>query len=628
MGRKLERYELMEEIGHGGMAVVYRGLDSQLERAVAVKVLHPHLQAQRESKLRFHREAKAVARLRHPNILEIYDYSGAEASESYIVTELIHGPTLKRFFEAHPRMPVEVAAMIVVEVCRALEHAHSQGIIHRDVKPENVMIGDDGVVKLTDFGIAQILDSTSMTVTGQILGSPAHMSPEHLEGRTLDFRADVFSVGTVLYMLATGRLPFEGKNPHQVLKKVVEGDFPDPLRVRPRIGEALARIIRRCLEKNPTDRYQSVEHLRADLHAFLHDLGLGDTGLLRSFFADPEGFTAAHDSRLVGTLVRRGNETWKDGDRQKATEYFNRVLAIDPGNAEVLRQVGTIVRRQRTVQALVAAGALLAVTAVVALASSRGPGGTHGTTTGERSARPKLDRGPLHDGDRAEAPSVVPVSDRGKVGRRVVPETSSKQAKRTAPATSGSGGSRQAAEAETQRLVRFVAGPQVRQFDIFVDGVRLGTYGPDLTTRTLSVGPHEVRFVGAGACCEDAVWTETILAGQGEQRIGRSLRFRPALLNVETNVPADIEVVGRARGRSRSVIQVPLGQSSESVNVVARASGYRSVDASVELHPNTVRSVELRLEPLEADERPPGPQPGPTSLDAPGGARAKIDPSP
>jgi hypothetical protein len=163
----------------------------------------------------------------------------------------------------------------------------------------------------------------------------------------------------------------------------------------------------------------------------------------------------------------------------------------------------------------------------------------------------------------------------------------------------------------------------VRQFDIWVDGARLGTYGPDLATRNLAVGPHAFRFVGAGDCCVDAEWVETVTAGEGEQRVGRALRFRPAMLSVETNVPADVEVAGRVRGRSRSLIQVPLTQYTESLRVVARADGYRSAETTVELRPNQVGSVTLVLEPAPP-AAPQGSDPqGPTP-----GERAKLDSSP
>ncbi|HEY8926569.1 MAG TPA: serine/threonine-protein kinase, partial [Polyangia bacterium] len=185
------RYRLIEEVGQGGMAIVYRAKDDSLKREVAIKVLHRHLSAEPESKARLEREAQAVAKLRHDNILEIFDYSGADASSSYIVTELIHGETLKQFLARRSIGHPEVASLITAELCGALVHAHGMGIIHRDVKPENVMIRNDGLLKLMDFGIAQVLDLERMTVTGQLLGSPAYMAPELIEGKPLDVRTDV-----------------------------------------------------------------------------------------------------------------------------------------------------------------------------------------------------------------------------------------------------------------------------------------------------------------------------------------------------------------------------------------------------------------------------------------------------
>jgi serine/threonine-protein kinase len=200
-----ERYRLLHEVGQGGMAVVYRAVDETLKREVAIKILHQHLASEPESKARLQREAQSVAKLRHENILEIFDYSGPDSPSSYIVTEFIDGQTLKDFI-ARPLAYPEVAALVAVEIGGALSHAHSAGIIHRDVKPENVMIRKDGVLKLMDFGIAQVVDLQRMTVTGQLLGSPAYMAPELIEGKPLDFRTDVFAVGIMLYQLATGSL--------------------------------------------------------------------------------------------------------------------------------------------------------------------------------------------------------------------------------------------------------------------------------------------------------------------------------------------------------------------------------------------------------------------------------------
>jgi len=247
MLRRLGKYELLDEIGHGGMATVYRARDAKLDRLVAIKVLHPHLQKAPEARVRFTREAQSVAKLEHPHIVQVYDYSGEDSDESFIAAELLTGPTLKRFAEDHPEIPPEIAACMGLQIARALGAAHARGIVHRDVKPENVMLHERRLVKLTDFGIAQMVDSQSFTATGQILGSPGHMAPEQIEGGDVDARTDLFSLGTVLYFLAVGRLPFTGRNPHQVLKRIVDGEVADPLRIRPALGAPLRAIILKAL---------------------------------------------------------------------------------------------------------------------------------------------------------------------------------------------------------------------------------------------------------------------------------------------------------------------------------------------------------------------------------------------
>ena len=252
-----EKYLVEEEVGQGGMSIVYRGVDTVLKRPVAIKVLHPHLSSRKDSRERFEREAQAIAKLSHPNILQIFDFSEADDHKSFIVTEFIRGSTVRDFIDAYPVQFPEIAAMMGVELCGALEHAHELGIIHRDIKPENVMVCDDGVLKLMDFGIAQIVGSHTMTVTGTLLGSPAHMSPEMIEGLPLDFRADVFSLGTLIYFCATGELPFTGPNPPLVLKAILEGDYVPAEMANPRVGRSLSRLLDRCLARHMEDRFSS-----------------------------------------------------------------------------------------------------------------------------------------------------------------------------------------------------------------------------------------------------------------------------------------------------------------------------------------------------------------------------------
>ncbi|HLU65773.1 MAG TPA: serine/threonine-protein kinase, partial [Kofleriaceae bacterium] len=347
IGQTLDKYELLEKVGQGGMAVVYRGLDTALRREVAVKVLHRHLADHKEARERFEREAQAVAKLRHENILEIFDFSGTSSDESYIVTEFIDGQTLKEFITEHEIKYPEIGAMITVQVCRALGHAHSLGVLHRDVKPENIMIRSDGVVKLTDFGIAQMLDHHRLTVTGQLLGSPAYMAPEHVEGGKLDFRTDVFAAGIVLYQLSTGELPFRGKNPHEILKRIAECTYVDPRQVNPLVGNELGAIIKKCLARDKDDRYADVSQMQAALEQYLAGSGLTSVrDELGRFFAAPVAYEMALRPRLIATLTARGRDRLAD-DRNAALELFNRVLTMDPQNAEVLAEIDRLSRQRR-----------------------------------------------------------------------------------------------------------------------------------------------------------------------------------------------------------------------------------------------------------------------------------------
>jgi eukaryotic-like serine/threonine-protein kinase len=354
VGEVLDKYELLERVGQGGMAVVYRGLDRSLKRVVAIKILHKHLSDYQEARDRFEREAQAVAKLRHENILEIFDYSGSEDAaalgSSYIVTEFIEGGTLKQVTTARAITFPEVGAMVMLQVCRALAHAHAAGILHRDVKPENIMIRADGVVKLMDFGISHMVDLERLTVTGQLLGSPAYMAPEHVEGRPIDYRTDVFAAGIVLYQLTTGRLPFEGKNPHEVLKRIAECKFTDPRQVNTRIGNRLGKIILRAMAAEPADRYASIGEMVTALEGYLEESGIAHDkvqGELSRYFASPPAYELALEERLVDHLTRRGQELLSSGDRAQALDIFDRILTIDADNEKVIAILDGINRRTR-----------------------------------------------------------------------------------------------------------------------------------------------------------------------------------------------------------------------------------------------------------------------------------------
>src|SRR6266568_1890301 len=350
--RRVDRYELLEEVGSGGMAVVYRGRDTALDREVAVKLLHPHLAARAESRARFSREARAVARLRHPNIVEIYDYAGDAAVESYLVTEFVHGRTLRAFAEQELRGLPEVGALLSRALADALVHAHAAGVIHRDLKPENVLVLEAGgprAVKLVDFGIARIVAADErMTLTGALVGSPNHMAPEIIEGREADARSDIFSLGTILYWLATGKMPFAAANPTATLRRVIEGDRDDPRQISALVSDALATVIDGALQVDPERRIPSAEALRGALDDVLATSGLSDApSELEAFLRDPAGYQAELRPRLVAAALEAGDLALGRGETARGMKLLDRVLALEPGNAVVSQRLARIARRAR-----------------------------------------------------------------------------------------------------------------------------------------------------------------------------------------------------------------------------------------------------------------------------------------
>ena len=276
------------------MAVVYKAQDTRLDRLVALKLLHPFLATQSESAARFKREAEAIAKLHHPNIVEIYDTGQDEFTGSqYLVMELVQGPTLAEFIKAHPTKIPEIAVAMTCSMCDAIEHAHEAGIIHRDIKPENILIDKSGTMKLTDFGIARVLDKERMTTSGSLVGSPAHMPPEIIEGQSYGFSCDIFSLGTVFYYALTGALPFSGTTPMSIFKAILDGHYQPPGRRNMAISKKIDDVIARCLKTDPSDRYADADALKSDLVAILQTVKFDNYAqILEQYFADVDDFNA------------------------------------------------------------------------------------------------------------------------------------------------------------------------------------------------------------------------------------------------------------------------------------------------------------------------------------------------
>lgn len=268
VGKRLDgRYEIMEVLGVGGMAVVYKAFDNIDHRIVAVKILKDEFLANPDFKRRFMNESKAISVLSHPNIVKVYDVSYGEILQ-YIVMEYVDGISLKEYIEQQGVIDPREALYFVTQILRALQHAHDKGIVHRDIKPQNIMLISDGTIKVTDFGIARFSRSETRTMTDGAIGSVHYISPEQAKGSVTDAKTDLYAVGVMLYEMLTGRLPFQSDNAVSVALMQLHNDPVKPTAINPQIPVGLEQIIIRAMQKNQNDRYQSASEILMDIEAF------------------------------------------------------------------------------------------------------------------------------------------------------------------------------------------------------------------------------------------------------------------------------------------------------------------------------------------------------------------------
>ncbi|WP_256761506.1 Stk1 family PASTA domain-containing Ser/Thr kinase [Cohnella sp. WQ 127256] len=279
------RYELLARVGGGGMALVYKARDLLLNRFVAVKVLRQQFTHDEDFVRRFRREAQAAASLSHSNIVSIYDVGQVEDTH-YIVMEFIDGANLNEIIRDRAPLQAEEAVRITAQICDALEHAHHNQIIHRDIKPHNILIGNNGRVKVTDFGIARAVTSSTITQTGSVIGSVHYFSPEHAKGVATGEKSDLYSLGIVLYQMMTGRLPFLGESPISVALKHLQEPFEQPRKVNPYIPQSVENIILRAMRKNPQERYDSAKEMLLDLETCLRPQRLNEPAV--KYLSDEE----------------------------------------------------------------------------------------------------------------------------------------------------------------------------------------------------------------------------------------------------------------------------------------------------------------------------------------------------
>ena len=302
------RYEIIEKAGNGGMATVYRAEDKVLKRNVAVKVLKDEFTTDEEFIKRFEIEAQSAARLTHPNIVSIYDV-GSEDNLYYIVMELIRGKTLKEIIvEERGPLPWKWSVNVAIQIASALEMAHKNNIVHRDIKPHNIIITEDGIAKVTDFGIAKAVSNSTITAFGTTIGSVHYFSPEHARGGFTDAKSDLYSLGVVMYEMVTGRVPFDADTPVSVALKHMQEEPEEPIELNPNLPSAVNRIIMKALKKDTTLRYQTATDMLADLRQalknpngdFVEDRDYDATARTQKINTDLYGNVAEDDNKKRG----------------------------------------------------------------------------------------------------------------------------------------------------------------------------------------------------------------------------------------------------------------------------------------------------------------------------------------
>jgi serine/threonine-protein kinase len=326
------RYEIVKELGKGSMGVVYQAHDPQIDRMIALKVLRPDRVGSEDFVQRFLREAKAIGRITHPNIVTVYDV-GEDQGTIYIAMEFLEGVSLNVYNREHP-LDAEEIARIGIQVADSLDYAHARGIVHRDIKPQNIMITPSGMVKITDFGIAHIEDpaASQQTQAGEILGTPNYMSPEQVMGKKADGRSDLYSLGVVLYELVTGVKPFKGENLAAIFHAIISETPARPEELKEGLTSEFSQIILKCLHKAPEQRYLSGRELADALKTFLKKQEPG------SFPAEPEkkrpwGIIAA--AALVVTILIFGAVYLSTGKKEAPVPMGSLNVESSPAGAQV-----------------------------------------------------------------------------------------------------------------------------------------------------------------------------------------------------------------------------------------------------------------------------------------------------
>jgi len=327
------RYLVQGKLGVGGMATVWRARDERLGREVAIKVLHRNLPFSSSMKERLQREARVAAALTHENIIQVYDVVAADQGDSYIAMEMVEGRSLRDYVERLGAVASFPATLIAYEVARGVGFAHARGVVHRDIKPDNVLISDRGAVKVGDFGIAVMDELVRLTATGVPVGTPAYLSPEQVKGERADVRSDVFAYGVMLYEIATGKLPFDGASSSAVMYKIVEGSYVAPETLA-QLEPELVQVIRRCLRRDPAQRFQNISEVVEVLRPVLQRWSVMDPrATLAAYVTEGNLLRASSPDAVADRVPTVTTPRWR-GRRSRALAFVAApLLAVAVGGA-------------------------------------------------------------------------------------------------------------------------------------------------------------------------------------------------------------------------------------------------------------------------------------------------------
>jgi serine/threonine protein kinase len=484
------RYRIKEKIGSGGMATVYIAEDTMLQRDVALKIMHEHLLSSPDTVKRFTNEAHAVASLSHENIIKVFDYGEIE-TRPFLVMEYIRGSTLISLIDRNGALPNLAAIEIARQILSGLSAAHEKGIFHRDVKPDNIMIDHDGTVKIMDFGIAYVVNSESLTLTGSFIGSPRFISPEQAKGEHLSGTTDIFSLGVLLYFSITGVLPFNADVPAAVVHSIIH-DTPDPACVRNRKTLFwISGFIDACLIKSPRDRPDALAALALiEKEMLLHGLTTSKA-LLCEYISDPTQYHESEEKKLYEHYRRKAHEAVKNRQIARTVKSLEQARSFGPLQPEDERAIRNYnVRRTVKKVAAITAAATLCVTAMLLLIVRLAPL-REGT---DPPAPPVTDESRILDSIAVESPMPVPETPvnaqqvlKGSPSRN--PQKSNKRQVDTIHA------------APPSSTVAAPAWLSIRTnppwSKVFIDDIERGTT-PSKTVYTVKAGPHEVKIIKDG----------------------------------------------------------------------------------------------------------------------------------